>query len=595
MAAGKQNLHLEHLEDDIINLGYVGAQRSIKFIEGLLDMLKGNSSGKVSLTTKWDGAPAIVAGPDPNTGVFFVSTKHGAFAKDMKLGYSKEFIDLYFGDKPELAQTLKIAYDELKDLGMTEVMQGDIMFTSKIKKTQDVGGDRCVTFKPNTIMYAVPLDDPGAQPILDANIGVVFHTRLTGANIVNALHPVFGANVENLKKSPTAWVKSATFDDASGHITLTAAETRNIRTKLREIKVYTQTAHRFLDTLAEQDSDLSVAYLFKIFVNSLVRSTTPITVRSLAGLEKFVIERIQKKEQGVKTANAKQKYLGLIKETQDFMRTNATALNAMFKIYVNMVYIKDLLVNKLNNAQNMKTFIETDKGFKKTDPEGYVAIDHQGNAVKLVNRLEFSAANFNAVKDWKPANAPAEPTQTLRTLVFAYGRMNPPTIGHKKLVDKVLELARNEKADNLIVLSHTAGDAKNPLDPDTKLYFAKKMFPNANLTTSNKQKPSMFQFLEEFNDKYDKVLVVAGSDRIEGFKKAFASATQRGTLKFKIIDVISAGQRDPDEAGAAGISASKMREYASKDDFKSFKKGLPAAFTDKDARALLEAVQEGMK
>ena len=129
-------------------------------------------------------------------------------------------------------------------------------------------------------------------------------------------------------------------------------------------------------------------------------------------------------------------------------------LKSVFALYENLLVMKNILVNRLNEAQSIDTFIETPEGFKHTDPEGYVAVDKKGNAVKLVNRMEFSSANFNAVKDWtKPAAESKESTEKLKTLVFAFGRFNPPTIGHKKLIDKVLSVAKAEKADHVVVLS----------------------------------------------------------------------------------------------------------------------------------------------
>ena len=144
MATSTKNLHLEHLEDDIVNLGSKGAAQSIAFVEAMYDMLKGDATSPVNVTVKWDGAPAIVAGRDPETGLFFVATKHAAFAKDMRLGYTEELIDLYYAGKGSLITTLKTAYRELKDLGIREVLQGDIMFTPEIKKYQMLDGENCV-------------------------------------------------------------------------------------------------------------------------------------------------------------------------------------------------------------------------------------------------------------------------------------------------------------------------------------------------------------------------------------------------------------------------------------------------------------------
>jgi hypothetical protein len=258
--------------------------------------------------------------------------------------------------------------------------------------------------------------------------------------------------------------------------------------------------------------------------------------------------------------------------------------------------MKNILVTKLNQAQNIPTFIETPQGFKSTDPEGYVAVDKKGNAVKLVNRMEFSAANFNAVKDWKkPAEAPKESTQKLKTMVFAFGRMNPPTIGHKKLIDKVISVARENSGDYMIVLSRTQKAPKDPLSPDMKFTVAKKMFPNVNIELATTVRPTFIQWLKYFHEqKYDKVIMVAGSDRVTEYQTIIMKYNGVD-YTFKVAEVVSAGERDPDAEGVTGMSASKMREYAAKQDFTNFKKGLPSTLSKADAQELMELVYQGMK
>ena len=588
-----KNMHLEHLEDDIINLGYKGAQQSIAFVEALLQLFSSESNKKVNITVKWDGAPAVVAGKDPETGYFFVATKHGAFSKTPKLGYSEELIDYYY--QGGLADTLKYVFRELKELNMTDVLQGDVMFTPNTKKIQSIDNESYITFKPNTILYAIPIDDPVANIIKNSNVGIVFHTKYSGEGPVNSLSASFNVDISKLK-SNTAWIQDASYTDLSGTMTLTARETRTVSSHLASAKTNVVALRKFLNDLSNMESDLSVGYLFKIFVNTLIREGTPITQRSLGGLESFVVARISAKEMSVKTAAAQGKYAGIKKDTQNFLKKNSASLLNMFSLYESLSIIKNVLVQKLNEAQSIPTFIETPEGFKATDPEGYVAVDRKGNAVKLVNRMEFSSANFNAVKDWtKPAAAPVEPTQKLKTMVFAFGRMNPPTIGHKKLIDKVISTAREHAGDYVIVLSKTQKAPKDPLSADEKLMFARKMFPDVNIQLADTQKNTYIAWLKYFNDqKYDKVIMIAGSDRVSEFQTTISK--YNGTeYKFKVAEVVSAGERDPDAEGTTGMSASKLRFYAQKDDFANFKKGLPSTLREKDAKELMLAVQQGME
>jgi len=591
----KQNKHLEHLEDDIINLGYKGAQQSIAFVEALLQLFQGAANTGVNVTVKWDGAPAVVAGRDPETGLFFVATKHGAFAKTPKLCFSEAMVDMYH--EGGLADTLKTCFRELQPLNMKDVLQGDVMFTPATKKMQVIDGEEYITFKPNTIVYAIPTQDPLSEKIRNSNLGIVFHTKYLGTGPVNTLSASFGVDTSRLK-SRTAWIEDATYKDLSGKMTLTAQETRTVSTKLASAKTNAISVRKFLDELSTQNTDLTVGYMFKIFVNRLVRANTPITRKSLSGLEPFVISRITEKEAGVKTSAAKMRYAGLRKEIQEYLRVNSSNLRTMFSLYEDLLMMKNILVKKLNGAQGIPTFIETEKGFKVTDPEGYVAIDKKGNAVKLVNRMEFSAANFNAVKDWTgPAPVAPELNTPLKTMVFAFGRMNPPTIGHEKLIKKVLETARTEKGEYVIVLSKTQKSPKDPLDPETKLKFAKKMFPRVNLELATQQMPTMFGWLKKFyEEQYDKVIMIGGSDRVREYQELLNKYNGKADqYTFKVLEVISAGERDPDADGASGMSASKMREYAKNDDFKNFKRGLPSTLREAEAKQLMDAVQAGME
>ena len=591
-AKSDKNTHLEHLEDDIINLGYKGAQQSIAFVEALFELFQGKTTRKLNITVKWDGAPAVVCGKDPDTGMFFVATKHGAFAKDMKLGYTEELIDIYYGGGP--AEVLKMVYRELKDLPFQDVLQGDVMFTPTIKKNRVIDGEQYITFKPNTIMYAVKPTDPLGEKIASSNVGIVFHTKYSGKGAVNEMSASFGVDVSKLK-SKTAWIQDASYLDTSGKMTLTAQETRTVSSLVASAKTNATSARKFLDELATQTTDLTVGYIFKIYVNKLVRDGAPINERSLAGLESFVIDRVAKKEVGMKTAAGQKKYAGLKMELKKYLRENATSLRSMFKLYVSLMEVKNIFVKKLNEAQGMDTFIETPEGFKVTDPEGYVAVDKSGSAVKLVNRMEFSQANFNAVKDW--SRTPVGPTELateLKTLVFSWGRLNPPTIGHKKLVDKVVSVAKSQKAEHAVLLTRTQKAPKDPLSPDDKVMFAQKMFPNVNVMAATPELNTIIAWLKHWNGKYDKLVLVCGSDRVGDFEKLLHTYNGKD-YTYKAVEVVSAGERDPDSDGVTGMSASKLRGFAAAGDYKNFRKGLPSTFRESDAKALYNAVIQGMQ
>jgi len=189
-------------------------------------------------------------------------------------------------------------------------------------------------------------------------------------------------------------------------------------------------------------------------------------------------------------------------------------------------------------------------------------------------------------------------SKTHKPVVMAFGRMNPPTIGHEKLVDKVKEIAKDYKAPHHIVVSHSLDSKKNPLELATKIKHAKRFFPGANITGSSKEKPTFLQHAAALHQAgHDHLIMVAGSDRIPEYENKLHQYNGVGAGKlfnFKKIDVKSAGQRDPDAEGAEGMSASKMREHAKSGDFNSFKQGVPSHVPEKHARELFRDVRKGM-
>jgi hypothetical protein len=186
-----------------------------------------------------------------------------------------------------------------------------------------------------------------------------------------------------------------------------------------------------------------------------------------------------------------------------------------------------------------------------------------------------------------------------KKIVTAFGRMNPPTTGHQKLIDAVLNKAKAEDADHDIRLSHTQDAKKNPLTQDQKLHHARKMFPKVNFSGSSKEHPSFIHHLKDLHSKgYTHVTMIAGSDRVAEYQKIVdkynKDPKEGGEFHFKSIKIHSAGQRDPDADGVEGMSASKMRQHASEGNYHSFKAGLPSHTTHAHAQELYNHVRSGM-
>lgn len=182
--------------------------------------------------------------------------------------------------------------------------------------------------------------------------------------------------------------------------------------------------------------------------------------------------------------------------------------------------------------------------------------------------------------------------------VFAFGRMNPPTTGHEVLVNKVKEVAKEHNATHHVVLSHTVDKAKNPLQAKQKLKHAQRFFPNTNLSVATSEHPTFLQQAAKLHQKgVTHLHMVAGSDRVPEYERLLNkyNGTHKDALfNFKHIEVHSAGERDPDAEGAAGMSASKMRGHANEGNFKEFRKGIPVHVKNEHAKELYDELRKGM-
>ena len=392
-AAGK-NLHLEHLEDEILNFGIAGGRSSINFLQALRDMFAGSSKSSLNVTVKWDGAPAVIAGPHPETGKFFVATK-SLFRKrkaDTAAYYTNADID---ADKSgELASKLKVALAEFSKLGMTEILQGDLMFTDDISST-DIDGESYYTFTPNTIMYAVAKDSDLGKKIKAAKIGVVWHTTYKGDSVEN-LKASFGAKIPS--KSTKVWQDDATFKDISGKGNFTAKDTVQITNLLSSAGKQFQKidAGKFNRFLRWQD-DMPPGAGFKTYLNTYTRAgkKLPAGKQAVKNYQLHFKTWWEKNKRpdatSVKTMNS---HLRVIKMSEP-------ALINVVDFIRFLIQAKLMLVKKMNQIKGLaRTFVKTPQGLKVVNPEGYVAIDHTGGAVKIVDKLEFSFNNFTVAKNW---------------------------------------------------------------------------------------------------------------------------------------------------------------------------------------------------
>lgn len=393
---------MEHAEDDVLNKGVTGARDSINALRAVRDMLAGHSEKKVDVTVKWDGAPAIFAGQDPTDGKFFVAKK-GVFNKNPKV--YKTFADIDADTSGDLADKLKACLMWLPKIGISGVIQGDLLFTASDLKTETIDGESYITFHPNTIVYAVPSGTELAKSIKKAKIGIVWHTMYEGDSF-ETLKAVFGKDVvATLTQNPNVWMTGVDYHDVSGKATMTKEETAEVTAVLSQAgKVFQKLDAATLNAIKADEELLTK---IKTFNNSKVRQQQQITnvSKHVSELMQFITDYYQKEadtkktEKGKLVATAKRDNI-----LKFFSPKNKVQLENIFTLMNLIAEAKLILVKKMDEVKTLNTFLLTKDGYQVTGVEGYVAIDKiKGNAVKLIDRMQFSYANFSQdiIKGWQ--------------------------------------------------------------------------------------------------------------------------------------------------------------------------------------------------
>ena len=391
-AAGK-NLHLEHIEDEILNDGIHGGRAAINFIQSLRDMLAGTAKSSVNVSTKWDGAPAIFAGTDPSDGQFFVAKK-SVFNKNPILYKKESDIDVT-GD---LGEKFKVALKEFSKLDIKGVLQGDLLYTSLDSSIADHW-----TFQPNTIMYAVPKDSDIGTKIAKSKIGIVWHTTYSG-DTLEGMTASFGVD-QPLKRVASVWHTDASYKDVSGSAKMTAAETTKVTGDLSEAgKTLQKINSKRMGEWNPLQNTLPASAQWKTYQNSLIKNQTKFRGgrMQVADYFKFVHKAFLKITATKKTEKSKKQWMERKEQYFKELRNHTRNMVAVTEFMGHIVNAKMKIIDKLNSIKQLgiSTFVKTSDGFKVTTPEGYVVADSTQKAVKLVDRLEFSFNNFTAQKNW---------------------------------------------------------------------------------------------------------------------------------------------------------------------------------------------------
>jgi hypothetical protein len=393
--------HLEHLEDEVLNYGSEGCFAIVRFLTELKDMIGKKSTGGF-LQTKWDGAPSVVCGVDPMTNLFFVGTKSVFNKKDPKICYTENDIDnMYEG---ELNKKLKDCLNYFSKLGITGVIQGDLLFTDD-KKTQRVDGEELIVFRPNTITYGIPTDHPIGKKVNRAKIGVVFHTHYSGGPDLADMSAKPRVDIARFNSIDDVAVISN--DTQVQQVSFTQAEEQRFNRYIQQINRMCEISAEFHNYLVENsgttgDAKFFVGSYIKPFFNAEIKAARTITNvdSTLKSFAEFYKTKMDKEISSVKTPAAQTKKRDFFYKGVKYLEDHQKEFKAFVALYKTIQEAKLFIIQKLDSLEQFRTFVEIDGGYKVTTPEGYV-LHQDGDMVKLVNRIEFSKNNFTIEKNWK--------------------------------------------------------------------------------------------------------------------------------------------------------------------------------------------------
>ena len=351
MANVKQLKHLEHLEDEMLNYGVEGCKAAVSFLKELRKMLGcDNSTG--FMQTKWDGAPSVICGTDPQTGMFFVGTKSVFNKSDPKLCYSEDQIDGWY--EGDLAEKLKFSLRHFSTLDIQGVVQGDLLFTKSTLKTETIHGEKFYTFRPNTITYAIPVHHPIGQAASRAKIGVVFHTHYSGDDL-QSMQALAGAKVKG--STETLVVNN---DTPMHKVGLNHAEEMKFDTYVKDIEKMCKTCGDFLDELVgasgtKGDAKFHISSYLKQFFNNEIKNARSINDvdKALIELGNFYHAKMSKELAKIKTADNLVKKRNLVYNSENYLVNNSSKFKSMLSLYKELQEVKQMVIDKLDHLLSL--------------------------------------------------------------------------------------------------------------------------------------------------------------------------------------------------------------------------------------------------
>ena len=396
-----KNTHLEHLEDNILNAGSAGGLETVKFLENFGNMLSGKKS-ELNISTKWDGAPAIICGKDPVNQRFFVGTKSVFNKVNPKVCYDDTDIDRYYHTEEYtvLNKKLKICLKYLSQTGIVGVMQGDLLFTEEDKKYAKIGGKQVVTFQPNAITYAVPVDSLKGISVMEAKLGIILHTLYIGETLQD-MKAVYNPNwqLHTIHTDENIFIANANFADEAGLAKFSVKESAKFTALINRATGSLKRSSEFLNIIHEYGtSKFIMAVLFKQFFNQRIRKGLGIvdTKRVASDFAQFYSTKMDEEIGKKKSEKGKVKYTEMKRNGLAFIVKYEQEIYFTVASYISIRTAKKMVIDQLNKVKEINTFVNG----VASQPEGYV-VSYNGTALKFVDD-EFRRANITVVKQWQP-------------------------------------------------------------------------------------------------------------------------------------------------------------------------------------------------
>ena len=269
------------------------------------------------------------------------------------------------------------------------------MFDEQSKQKKRIGTEEHIIFKPNEIVYAVPINSDIGRSIETAKVGIVFHTSYTGDTIKDMTASP-GVDINAFTQTADVWFDNATFDNLAGTATMTKQESTALASLVKQAAMLAKINKGFLDKLQAENR---ITQTIKMYINSMIRAGTIESnpQRFIQGLTDFYADRMETQKLGLKTEKGRTKRDQELANFKSIVQKNMSNFQKLIQLFGVLGQAKMLILRKLNTLSQIGSFRETETGFEVTAPEGFVAADTDGNVVKLVDRLEFSKANLNAV------------------------------------------------------------------------------------------------------------------------------------------------------------------------------------------------------